>query len=678
MLLGVLPACTEEAPFATVPVDVVQRLTSDRPTAPGGRSTTRLADGRWLLLGDSTPSSAAVFLTEPDGAKPLAQGMAHARSGHSATMLPDGRVLVLGGRGASGRLVRESEWFSGDSAAFSKASEVHLTARARHSATVLTDGRVLFAGGETGDARASDTAEVFDPRTLQVKRLSARLQVARVGHTAVLLADGRVLLSGGDEPGEAPTAELFDPERGEFLRLDATEKERLPVAEAPLEVAGSSPANKASSVSVQALLGVRLSHPVTQVDETALTLAGPVGEVEGRLGFAEDGRLLFFRPTQALLPATNYTLYVQGAKDADGRVLPLATVSFTTQSLAAGQGSPDVRLPRPRLGRPQAQAQAVALLRHTEKRGADGRYDWQAPERPLFDDGETWLPGPENLTGDWRSREPRVTPAEPLQAPPGVTALSGRVLRLNGKPLANVNVVVRGIATRTDAQGRFLVQGLKPGGQTLEVNGQTANHGATRYGLFFMHIEIQEGITNPLGHTVWMPRLDPQGTVAIPSPTTEEVVVTTPAIPGLELRLPPGTVVRDRAGNLLTEINITPLPINQAPFPLPNLEMPLYFTLQPGDARFEGLTPGFSGAKLYYANYRGELPGAQANFWNYDANGSGWYAYGLGSVSADGRQVIPDEGVALYGFVGAGFSNPDAPPAPVGGPCNAACCGGGG
>jgi hypothetical protein len=48
-----------------------------------------------------------------------------------------------------------------------------------------------------------------------------------------------------------------------------------------------------------------------------------------------------------------------------------------------------------------------------------------------------------------------------------------------------------------------------------------------------------------------------------PDPVAEtgEVVVTTPRIPGLELRLPPGTVIRDRDGAIVREISITPIPV---------------------------------------------------------------------------------------------------------------------
>jgi hypothetical protein len=61
--------------------------------------------------------------------------------------------------------------------------------------------------------------------------------------------------------------------------------------------------------------------------------------------------------------------------------------------------------------------------------------------------------------------------------------------------------------------------------------------------------------------------------------------VTTPCIPGLELRLPPNTVIRDHHGKVVRELSITPIPIDRTPFPLPeNVEVPIYFTVQPGGA----------------------------------------------------------------------------------------------
>jgi len=174
---------------------------------------------------------------------------------------------------------------------------------------------------------------------------------------------------------------------------------------------------------------------------------------------------------------------------------------------------------------------------------------------------------------------------------------------------------------------------------------------------------------------IWMAKLDPNGTVQIPSPTPQEMVVSTASIPGLELHLPAGTVIRDHEGNLVTEVNITAIPVNQPPFPLPDFHVPVYFTIQPGGATISGSTPSFAGAQLWYPNYLGEPVGARAEFWNYDPLEKGWYTYGLGSVSADRRQVIPNPGVAIYEFSGAMINGPP-PPAPSG-PCTGSCCGAG-
>ena len=57
------------------------------------------------------------------------------------------------------------------------------------------------------------------------------------------------------------------------------------------------------------------------------------------------------------------------------------------------------------------------------------------------------------------------------------------------------------------------------------------------------------------------------------------------------------------------------------------------------------------------------------DFWNYDPSDKGWYVYGKGSVSANGKQVIPDPDVRVWEFTGAMISGTGEPP---GGPLNGA------
>src|SRR5262249_21232326 len=151
------------------------------------------------------------------------------------------------------------------------------------------------------------------------------------------------------------------------------------------------------------------------------------------------------------------------------------------------------------------------------------------------------------------------------------------------------------------------------------------------YGLFEYGAEVPAGQTTVLPFVVWMTPLDKQHEVKIPSPTTEEVVITNPNLPGLELHIPPRTVITDHFGKIVTKISITPIPLSGPPFPLPAVEVPIYFTIQPGGAYLAvSNSSGAKGARLIYPNTYKEPAGTVFEFWNYDADVRGWYVYGGG------------------------------------------------
>src|SRR5262249_23087517 len=197
----------------------------------------------------------------------------------------------------------------------------------------------------------------------------------------------------------------------------------------------------------------------------------------------------------------------------------------------------------------------------------------------------------------------------------------------------------------------------------LLIDGRTASRPGEVYGVFEVGIDVRAGRTNVLPFTIWMPEIDTENAVPIPSPTSDEVVVTTPHIPGWELHLPPGTIIRDKDGELVTEISITPIPVDRPPFPLPfGAEFPMYFTVQPGGAYIEPY-----GARIIYPNITNEPPGTRINFWNYDAGEKGWHIYGRGTVTPDGKQVVPDAGVTIYELTGASIHPFGDGPRPGGG-----------
>jgi RHS repeat-associated protein len=263
---------------------------------------------------------------------------------------------------------------------------------------------------------------------------------------------------------------------------------------------------------------------------------------------------------------------------------------------------------------------------------------------------------------DWLSgRGPSPWATLPALAQHGAatTGLSGQALVVNGMPLASVTLSLQGTnrSTRTDRTGRFLLSGLPAGHQVLIIDGESADRGRERYGQYSVGVELVKGRTTPLGYTIWMTPLDPAGDARIQSPVKHETTLTNPRIPGLEVRLPTGTIVRSASGAIVHRLNLTAIPLDRPPFPLPPFisGIPTYFTVQPGRAYLS------KGAQIIYPNWGHLPPGQRVDFWNYDPSDKGWYIYGKGSVSANGRQVIPDPDVRVWEFTGAMISSSGEP-----------------
>ena len=310
---------------------------------------------------------------------------------------------------------------------------------------------------------------------------------------------------------------------------------------------------------------------------------------------------------------------------------------------------------------PAGQVHATEIVRDAAPETTAADVAWEQTPDLLAQDGddEAWVPGVRHRR-NWKTGQ-APSPWQnlpPLQAASGVTALAGQVLTLNGKPLRNVTLQIDEHRVRTNRQGQFLLTGLEAGFHELVIDGRTANTPRRTYGVFEARVHLTEGQTTVLPYTIWMSKLDTAHTITITSPTTEDVVLTTPHIPGLEVRIPKGAVITDEDGQPVTEIGITPIPVDRPPFPLPkNTEIPIYFTVQPGGAY---VTPA---AQVIYPNYLKLEPGTRTDFWNYDPDEKEWYLYGHGTVTADGRQVVPDPDTVIYEFSGAMFSQGSQPPA---------------
>jgi len=588
---------------------------------PEGQSATLLPDGRILLIGGdgSSGPQSSVSIKDPRTQEItlLPNGLYQGRAWHSATMLPDGKVLVVGGIDANNKAISNAEIYDPETTISEPLPLSRLSARAYHTATLLTNGQVLIAGGSSGNDHALTRAELFDTKTRTAITLPSRLSNVRQKHKATLLADGNVLFEGGigNNSEKLTSAELFNPETRSFVSTNASADQGD--LNQPSYVAASLPADGATDVPVDTRIAVRFSKSlrVESLNTETVRLTSSDGSiVAAKVVPVENGRLAFVTARESLLPGTSYTVTLTNATDGTSALTP-TTISFTT----AG--------------------------------------DKKTEPEPSGD--ADWVPGSDNFRGDWRSKGKDPSPEPALQALPGETALSGRVLTLLGKPLADVTISVDGHSVKTDERGRFLLAALSDGHRVMLIDGRTASKGGRVYGIFRVGVDITFAKTNVLPYTIWMPRLDTAHVARIPSPTAAETSVSTPLIPGLELRLPASTVIRNLDGQTVTEVTITPIPTDRPPFPLPRgVNVPVFFTIQPGGAQV--IPPR---ARLIYPNFTNSRPGTRIDFWNYDPTEKGWYIYGQGTVSQDAKQIIPDPGVVIYEFSGAMVSNPsNAPP----------------
>jgi RHS repeat-associated protein len=581
------------------------------------QSLTLLPDGHVLLLGgldaSGSPVGDAYLVDASNKAKKLPVALKVPRTGHTATVLPNGLVLIFGGVGPGNELVQQVELFDPSTLTLSELGETRLIPRAYHTATVLTDGKVLIVGGVESGGQFPDDVQLWDWKSGRALSHHAALFFAREGHTARLLTDGTVLISGGtNRLGQhVSDDEIFDPISKRFsLASHAAQNADDNV----VKIDASLPVDGATDVPVDEPIAVRFTQlldVVTTNQRTFVLSDGDGNVVAGKVTAAENGRLVFVLPAAPLQPGAAYTLDIQGAQS-KGVPLQHAVIRFQTEGEPSSGSSLD------------------------------------------------WVP---NATWTDTQGITKFQDLSSLQAAPGSTALSGQVLKLNGWPLQHVTLEVDGKQAHSDSTGRFLLTGLTAGHHVLWIDASSANTTGAVYGTYEVGVTILPNKTNVLNYTIWMARLDTAHAVEISSSSSAETVITNPLLPGLELHLPPHTVITDRHGKPVHQVSITPIPLNKPPFPLPaGVDVPIYFTIQPGGAYIKvlGSGAGPKGATLTYPNAFKFTPNTVFELWNYDAEAKGWYVYGHGRVSSDGKSVFPDPGVEIYEFTGAMETTPNA------------------
>lgn len=242
------------------------------------------------------------------------------------------------------------------------------------------------------------------------------------------------------------------------------------------------------------------------------------------------------------------------------------------------------------------------------------------------------------------------------------TVLAGQVLDLERQPLAGVEIEVKGRVTHTDEDGRFELSGIPGGPHEMWVDARRAQRDGHKYGTFVVGVDVKPGQRNVYPQVLWMPAIDVAHAVEIPEVIDRDLTITHPNMRGFELRIPSGTVIKNRDGSAVREISITPVHPGQVPFPMvPGYFANWYYMIQPGGAVFHA--PADRGVQLIYPNWGRASAGSR--YWlrvHAPEKGYGaWEYLGEAEVEASGRRIVPENMARLTRLVGAGATTGNTP-----------------
>ncbi len=437
----------------------------------------------------------------------------------------------------------------------------------------------------------------------------------------------------------------------------------------------------AHDIALDAILGLRFKQMPENLDTEHVALIGPHGVTATRVYIARQQRLVLVETTQELMPGSAYTIVVKkppGQNQAPPN-LQTYTAGFITEQIvpmaldqrltwaSETQPTPTRQVP------PSEQADTLSLAELSQH----FRFDVTSTE-----DDEIWLPAAENLGSQWRTGRPlpKTIAADINQALSvnGIKALgreqrahqqgvaealvTGQIFKLNDQPLAGVQISIEEQLTHTDHQGRFVLRDVPAGHHQLLVDGSQAGDEQTQFAEIMVGVEVYPDQKTPV-KPMYLPKIREQDWIEIPAPLSADLIVHSDLMPGFEIHLPAGTILRDRHGKIVRRIATIPMPLDRVPVEYP-VNTPLHMTLQPGGMQVENIDPDVTaGMQFVYPNYAGKPAGTRSGFLNYDPSGKGWYTYGYGEVSVDGLQIIPDPETVVYQVTGFGISFGAAPPA---------------
>ena len=231
----------------------------------------------------------------------------------------------------------------------------------------------------------------------------------------------------------------------------------------------------------------------------------------------------------------------------------------------------------------------------------------------------------------------------------GGTTLAGRILATkDDAPISGARVKIGSLIVTTDASGNFLFTNAPAGSQVLLIDGPSALYP----GDLPVQMTIQPGIANVLPYPVFLHEVSQNYIPIVPGAQT---IVAPSDVPDFTMIIPAGTTITGWDGQPNTRVSITPVPVDRIPVPPPPAALQVKQTYMFNFGKPGGGYPSRP-IPILMPNDLRAAPGERVDFWYFDEsptadpNSNQWKMYGQGTISADGRQAIPDPGVGQPKF----------------------------
>ena len=238
----------------------------------------------------------------------------------------------------------------------------------------------------------------------------------------------------------------------------------------------------------------------------------------------------------------------------------------------------------------------------------------------------------------------------------GTATVSGRILATkDDAPIPGAVVRIGTLSATTDASGNFLLTNPPTGQQVLLVDGSSDLYPSS----LPVQLTIQAGQANVLPYPVFLHEVSQN---YAPIAQGGQTIVAPPDVPDFTMIIPAGTTITGWDGQPNVKVSVTPVPIDRLPIPtlppdVPAKQVYMFNFGKPGGGFPSRPIP------IIMPNDSNAPPGTRMDMWYYDEgptpdpNSHKWKIYGLGTVSVDGKSVIPDPGVGQPKFCCGGASS---------------------